>query len=153
MRKNNKHDVNSCLKRSNGCLKSFFDSNFISSSREIRRKYLILYKLAFYNTVCAIKDFMEMKFIKYEHYICLISIFIKRKTKKVGLHFQRNLPRGKLVYIFYMLFPVFVPPTIRFRTVQIKVLHFCLHFLSRHNFFVINVYMYELIDFIFYDHI
>ena len=94
-----------------------------------------------------------MKFIKYEHYICLISIFIKRKTKKVGLHFQRNLPRGKLVYIFYMLFPVFVPPTIRFRTVQIKVLHFCLHFLSRHNFLVINVYMYELIDFIFYDHI
>ena len=26
IRKNNKHDVNSCLKRRNGCLESFFDS-------------------------------------------------------------------------------------------------------------------------------
>ena len=49
IRKNNKHDVNSCLKRSNGCLKSFFDSIFISNSMKIRRKNLILYKLSFYN--------------------------------------------------------------------------------------------------------
>ena len=75
--------------------------------------------------------------------------FYEMKMKKVGLHFQRNLPRGKLVYIFYMLFPVFVPPTIRFRTVQIKVSHFCLHFLSCHNFLVIKVYMYKHIIFVF----